>query len=159
MYQLISRVHSVLLTKQSALSSSMWLIYLNVSPPPLHRPAFERQAATNHHKGKSHRQASGRLNRSNYPCDKSANTAATSIRHPEEDPGLCSLVNSVGGQAEGEGMWRQKTEKDFWMFEANNAQSIIWISWPPGTGDFKSILHSLNICLKLLTIIAFLYVI
>lgn len=57
---------------------------------------FERQTATDHHKGKGHPQASGRLQRSNCPCDQPGDKRATSFRRPEEDPGLCSRQKLPG---------------------------------------------------------------
>lgn len=50
---------------------------------------LKRQTTTGHHKGQ--RSPSGFRERSNCPCDQSDNMRATSLRRPEEDPGLCSL--------------------------------------------------------------------
>lgn len=66
-----------------------------------HPDASDRQLQVST-KVKGHCEASERLKTSNCPCDQSANMSATSLRRPEEDPGLCSLRECVGGKTEGE---------------------------------------------------------
>lgn len=97
----VSRAQSdVFSTEQSALSLSLCAGFISNVSAPLHRPVFERQTATDHHKGIGHPQASGRLQRSNCPCDQPGDKRATSFRRPEEDPGLCSLSRWGGGEEE-----------------------------------------------------------